>query len=250
MPEYPIQGDPTPFNHCIYIHRNKVNGKVYVGQATGDPHKRWGINGTNYRKQPDFWQAIQQYGWDNFSHIILEENLTQEEANAREKYWIKELKAQSEGYNRTGGGKGAYHLSEEAAQKKAENMAKYWSSPEGRIQAKRHSEECKGSKNPMYGKQHTKEAKQRISESRLGEKNVNWNKTGVKNHLSKPVYCIELNRFFGSCSEADRFINKSAGMVSKCCNGNIKTAGQYNGISLHWRFATEEEVKVLKEELL
>lgn len=256
MSQYPIQGDPTSFedfNHCVYLHRNKINGKVYIGQAKGDPSERWGSNGCNYRKQPCFWSAIQEFGWNNFDHIILEANLTLDQANEAEKKWISFYHANSlnHGYNKTGGGKGTYNLSAEAAQKKAESMAKYWASEEGQRQAKKHSREIQGTNNPMYGRHHTQEVKQIISEKNSGSNNGNWGKTGIRNHLSKPVYCKELDKFFGSASEADRAFKFSAGYVSKCCTGRVRSAGYApNGLALHWRYATPEEVLRLKEELL
>ena len=254
MPEYPVQGDPTPFNHCIYAHRNRVNGKVYIGQATGNPKDRWGSNGINYKKQPYFWQAIQEYGWSNFDHIILMENLSQEDANAYERYWISQYRSNTEagGYNRTSGGQGLRGLNESAKQKLKDSLNKYWASDEGRAQAKKHSLAIQGENNPMYGKRHSVESKQAMSEKHKGAANCNWNKTGIKHHLAKPVYCLELDQFFGSASEADRFLGVSAGYVSKCCNGKVATAGRHpkNGCLLHWRFATAQEVLKLKEALL
>jgi hypothetical protein len=32
----------------IYIHKNKKNGKVYVGQTKKKPEYRWGPNGKEY----------------------------------------------------------------------------------------------------------------------------------------------------------------------------------------------------------
>ena len=61
--------------YTIYIHRNKINNKAYIGQTCNDPKKRW-ENGNGYKKQPHFYNAIQKYGWDGFEHIIWGENLT------------------------------------------------------------------------------------------------------------------------------------------------------------------------------
>ena len=77
MPEYPVQGDPTPFNHCIYAHRNQINGKVYIGQSM-NPKDRWSRQGHQYKSCTYFYNAIQKYGWNNFIHEILIDNLTQE----------------------------------------------------------------------------------------------------------------------------------------------------------------------------
>lgn len=271
MSEYPIQGDPTPFSdiqHCIYIHKNNINGKVYIGQAKGDPRSRWGANGCNYRKQPDFWNAIQEFGWNNFDHIVLESSLTAEQANEAEKRWIAFYKANNPdfGYNRTSGGKGSYALTEDAIKKKAEGMARFWASEAGRQQAAKHSQEMIGAKNPMYGKHHSEEAKAKMSKAHSGERNPcfgkhfseehrakisaslsgennYWHgKTGILNKASKQVYCEELHRVFGSTKEASAELRIDNSSIGKCCKGSRKTAGGY-----HWRYATAEEICKLKE---
>ena len=76
-------------NYKIYMHKNKVNGKVYIGQTYTTLQARFGKNGIRYMGCPVFWNAIQKYGWDNFEHIILKDNiLNSEEANELEKYYI------------------------------------------------------------------------------------------------------------------------------------------------------------------
>lgn len=72
----------------IYLHRNKINNKVYIGQTKRKPEDRWGPDGQGYKTQM-FYKAIQKYGWDNFDHIILEQTPTQSEANILEEYYIK-----------------------------------------------------------------------------------------------------------------------------------------------------------------
>ena len=57
----------------IYLHRNKINNKVYIGQTIQSPEERW-KNGNGYKGCYYFYNAIQKYGWDNFEHIILEQN--------------------------------------------------------------------------------------------------------------------------------------------------------------------------------
>ena len=91
---------------CIYKHVNLINNKVYIGQTSQSPERRWRQGGTGYKDSPRFWQAIQHYGWENFSHEILQTNLTQQEANIREKYWISFYNSmdQKYGYNLTPGG--------------------------------------------------------------------------------------------------------------------------------------------------
>lgn len=100
-------------NYKIYVHINKINGKIYIGQTCRKNVKeRFGKNGIQYQKCPRFWNAIQKYGWDNFEHIVLIENLTQEIADIVEVELIEKYKSCNTnfGYNlapggRTGSGK-------------------------------------------------------------------------------------------------------------------------------------------------
>ena len=91
--------------YIIYIHRNKINNKAYIGQTCLNPKIRW-ENGSGYRKNPYFYKAIKKYGWDNFEHIIWAENLSKEEANHIEELLIALFSTTDAtyGYNiRTGG---------------------------------------------------------------------------------------------------------------------------------------------------
>lgn len=69
--------------YSVYKHTNKVNGKVYIGITCNKPEVRWGKNGIGYKRQL-FWNAIQKYGWDNFAHEILFENLSESQAYQKE----------------------------------------------------------------------------------------------------------------------------------------------------------------------
>lgn len=93
--------------YCVYIHTNKANGKVYVGQTCQKPEKRW-KGGSGYEKCPYFYHAIQKYGWDGFEHEVIASNLTLEEANKFEKILIEKLETTNSafGYNLSAGGSG------------------------------------------------------------------------------------------------------------------------------------------------
>ena len=87
--------------YVVYLHRNMQNGKVYVGRTCQNPFKCWGVGGSNYSRNFVFYQDILTYGWDNFDHQILEENLSNYESKVRENYYIKKYNSIIAGYNRT-----------------------------------------------------------------------------------------------------------------------------------------------------
>ena len=87
------------------MHKNKLNNKVYIGITGRNPEARW-ANGNGYKYNLHFYRSIQKYGWDGFEHIILEDDLTREEAKEKEIYYIKKYNStnQDNGYNISRGG--------------------------------------------------------------------------------------------------------------------------------------------------
>ena len=75
--------------------------------------KRW-KSGDGYRCCTYFYNAILKYGWNNFEHEIVAENLTKDEAYSMEQKLIFELDTRnpSVGYNIRPGGEKNYALSE------------------------------------------------------------------------------------------------------------------------------------------
>ena len=93
-------------NYCIYKHTTPEE-KVYIGQ-TNNPKRRW-RNGEGYKiSSPNFYKAIQKYGWENIQHEILISNLTKEEADQKEIELIALYNARDKdkGYNISPGGIG------------------------------------------------------------------------------------------------------------------------------------------------
>lgn len=91
---------------CFTVYKHiSPNGKQYVGITSLDVETRWN-NGNNYRNNLHFTNAIKKYGWDNFEHIILYENLSKDQACEIEKELIKKLDLTNpnKGYNLTFGG--------------------------------------------------------------------------------------------------------------------------------------------------
>ena len=83
------------------MHKNKINGKVYIGATCMNPETRW-ENGKGYVKSTKFYADIVKYGWDNFEHTIIVDNLDQEQSQVLERYYISKYRDNC--YNRTVGG--------------------------------------------------------------------------------------------------------------------------------------------------
>lgn len=100
----------------IYKYTNKVNGKIYIGQTIQSLEKRAKYNGLGYIHCKHFYSAIQKYGWESFIPEILEE-VTEEEADEREMYYIQKYNSIKNGYNIDLGGHIEKHRSEETKKK-------------------------------------------------------------------------------------------------------------------------------------
>lgn len=83
-------------DYVVYIHKNILNGKVYVGQ-TCNLSERWRNNGKNYFNSIKFYNAIKKYGWDNFTHEVVYSNLNKQAADKLEKELIHKYNSIDEG---------------------------------------------------------------------------------------------------------------------------------------------------------
>ena len=95
----------------IYAYIKKdTNEYKYIGQTNNlsirikkhndyDPY-----NPNNPEYNYPLSRAIRKYGKDAFEIVILENNLTEEQAAEREKYWIEKYNTCHNGYNQTFGG--------------------------------------------------------------------------------------------------------------------------------------------------
>ena len=147
----------------VYVHINKLNNKFYVGITSRSADRRW-EDGKGYSRQRKFYNAIKKYGWDNFLHIIIMQNLTESEAKYFEKEYIAMFDSMRCGYNSTVGGEGClgYHHTQQAkdkmsAQRKGRALSEEWKASLSKAR--------KGRKSPMLGKKMSQEQKDLIGES-------------------------------------------------------------------------------------
>ena len=94
----------------IYIIRNSINNKVYIGQTTIGVSERFKahIKPSTIKKRGTYkiYNAIQKYGIDNFYVQTLESDIPIEELDNKEIAYISQYDSYRNGYNTTQGGDG------------------------------------------------------------------------------------------------------------------------------------------------
>ena len=238
-------------DYYVYIYyRLDTNEPFYVGKG----HKnRWKIIDN---RSKHFTNIINKHP---VAVEIIKNNLTENEAFYWEEKIIKILVFEY-GYsidmpnnhskekgrhlvNKTWGGEGASRNWDERERKRRSKMFKGENNPN---YGKHHSEETrqkisdnlkgkmKGEKNPFYGRQHTEETK---------------NKTrGKNNYGAKAVICITTNVIFDTAKEGGDYYNCSPGTIGDCCKNKIYnkckvlSAGKLeDGTPLVWMYLEDYE---------
>lgn len=203
-------------SYCIYTHTNKTNGKIYVGQ-TCDKDGRF-YDG-KYKSCVLFYRALQKYGGlkNGFATTILEDDLTKEEADEREIFYINKYQSTNPkfGYNICDGGSGVRTAHTEE-----------WK--------ENHSKRMSGANNPNYGKHWDENHKKILSEKHKGKTRhrEQWEKDKIKqthqnieHYNDKCVRCITTNEIFQSQRECARILTERTGIkfkgfeIGKVCKG-------------------------------
>lgn len=234
----------------IYKVTNLINGKIYIGQHLNPKRKSYLGSGILIKN------AIKKYGRKNFHKEILEYCNSKEVLNEKEKHWIDKLDSTNLdiGYNLDKGG--GRTLEEDYSIKMSNKLKGRKLSEEAKMNISKNHADVSGENNPMWGKTHTSESKDKIlnairewnkkggynSEIRLkkslktkGRKNPNYNPTPV----------LQFDLFGNLVKEWEDLISlKDAGFnskhISNVCRGIGKTAFGYI-----WKFKNIEEEKNL-----
>ena len=85
------------------MHTNLSTKKKYVGITKSDAETRWN-HGNGYKANKKFYSDIKKYGWDNFFHEILYDNLDYLQARTIESDLIKKYDLIKNGYNQATSG--------------------------------------------------------------------------------------------------------------------------------------------------
>lgn len=196
--------------YVVYKHTNQVNNKCYIGMTRQNPPKKRWKNGTAYKSNKHFTNAIKFYGWDKFSSEILFEKLTKEEAEQKEIELIAYYKSQQSefGYNIANGGNCKGTVSEETKKKLSDAHKGKKLSPE-------HIEKIRENSKRQF----TDELRNKLIELKSIE---------ISQYYSNGAFI----RNWKSAAEAE----KETGIcgISSCCTGNRKKAGGFI-----WRHSDE-----------
>lgn len=245
----------------VYIYENKTNGKKYIGITCNSLKVRSGCNGSGYKQCTAFWNAIQKYGWDNFSCKVLKDNLTRSEACELEIQLIKKYHTQvPSGYNISIGGdcaRAGLKFTEEQLKKMSENNKlarkvicittnKIYNSLTSAGKDCGTSDEniaraCKtgiaaGCKNGVY-----------LHWAYLNEDGSYEQVIYTYKKRNREVFCITTNKFFNSMKEAAEYYNIKSDRIYQCCVGKNKTGGKLpDRTPLKWMYY--EDYLKLKEQ--
>lgn len=126
--------NPRTFGY-VYLVRNSVNGKVYIGKTTQAIRTRW-VQHCSVSKNRDrsiLHNAIRKYGRDAFTVVELGRAFTENELNEMERrcIWSHDSTNRAVGYNLTAGGEGVtgYKASPETRDKVSQAAKAMWERP-------------------------------------------------------------------------------------------------------------------------
>jgi len=192
----------------IYIYENLINGKVYIGQTNNLKRRNWEHNSCKSKSMP-IDLAINKYGRQNFSLNIITSVETEDQANYTEIEWIiraKELLGKNNVYNLTNGGEGYKGGHSEESKKR---LSKLNLGENNKMFGKTHSLDTKqimsekakqrprkiGQETSMFGKQHSQETKNKISNACRQDKHWTFGKPRSEETKAKISKTKQIKKF-------------------------------------------------------
>ena len=158
----------------IYIIKNTVNGKVYIGSSTNVVRRRqthFAQLRKNKHHNPHLQSAFNKYGKDSFEYAVLQ-YCSVEELIRIEDFYINHYRAmdRERGYNTNTAER--HTLSEETKKKISLSLM--------------------GNRNPNFNKRLSIEYRTKISNSLIGSRNPNFHKHLSKSHREKISASVSL----------------------------------------------------------
>lgn len=205
--------------YVVYKHTSPSN-KVYIGITRMPPKKRW-QNGKGYRHNEYFNRAIEKYGWNNFKHEILYENLTKHEASDKERELIKQYNSTDIncGYNLDYGGCYCDRLTPELRKKLSEAL--------------------KGKTSHKLSNEQKQEISKRKHKLWANNEFKKWATEQISKVNNSKVKCIETGKIYNSIKEASKDTGANERYISICCREKQRTSGGY-----HWEYVEKTKRKM------
>lgn len=233
--------------YYVYVHISP-NNKKYFGITKQYPASRW-RNGYGYASSPHFFNAILKYGWNNFQHIILADNLSKEWACKLEQDLIAKYQSNNpeHGYNICNGGDGTngYHHTEQYKENLrnrpisdnqkleiSKTVKRRWE--EGRY-ANRKYNQTPWNKGLTKDDERIKKYCRKVGEFHHKEesrKKMSESHKGKLAHNRKRILCVETGVIYNSVSEAQKITGINN--ISIAARKVGRTAGK-----LHWRYVND-----------
>lgn len=170
--------------YSIYKALNTINGKIYIGFTENFEVRK--TNHQNSKSKSAFHKALRKYGKDNFQWEIIYQSLDKQHClKEMENYFIIQYSSSTpHGYNMCSGGGGGFCSEKQKIRMKYDNPMTKLRTNSGSF--------VKGHKHQM-----SKQTKEKIKQSKLGENNVNWNNPSASKHLhDKSFIC----KYCGICT--------------------------------------------------
>ena len=237
-------------NHYTVYKHISPSSKVYIGITSQNPPERRWQRGLGYKNQKYFYNAIQKYGWDNFKHEILYSGLSKEEAEKKEIELIARYKSNQRnfGYNIDNGGNCVGKMSEEHKEKIRQTRInkKHTNQSKEKMSISRKKILLIPENNPMYGKHHSINSKNKISIAKKGKSLSLRTRQKIskasKNNHNKSVWQYDLEGKFIRQYKSIKIASEETGIkkdgIIACCKNNYKTSGGFI-----WRYSTDKITK-------
>lgn len=198
----------------IYAIKNKINGKIYIGQSN-NIDSRWRQHLSHLRRNIHSNKYLQnawnKYGESNFDFIILE-LCDIDKTDELERFYIKKYNSMNDknGYNHESGGNLKKKASEETKMKISKNHA-----------------DVSKENNPFYNKKHSEES---INKYMTNPNYINRKHKGTDSHMCtiteevarkiKEHFSDGHKIYRGEITDIAKKYNTSTGIVSHIKNGH------------------------------
>lgn len=205
-------------NYSVYV-LIFPNNRYYVGMTQQNPKRRWRA-GAGYSISQPVKQAIYKVGWQNIKHIILQQNLSKQQAEYYEQYYISQYKSNDEkfGYNLTSGGIVGTTRNRSSRDKVSQ-----------------------GRKDIKFSNQHRQNLSKSLHKYFTDDNNIEKiEKMKYTNVINSPkrkaVKCIETGIIYPSSRNASKLTKIDYRRILEVCHKQKRTAGGF-----HWEFIKESD---------